>query len=351
MFAISAFQSLSYVLVGNLIFEIKGMLLAYWLILFTTSCFANILGLNISAGLNSVTTIYILVPLLLIPQIIFCGVLVKYDKLHHSLTNYEYVPLIGNMMTSRWAYEALAVEQFKNNEFEKVFFEIEQKRSTADYLKNWLVPELEGKLEELKQNYRDEADPESIQADLQTLNTMLAEMGKLVPELQPYRPDHADVETFSDPTAEAIKAYLKGVSNLTGRIFMSSNKEKDLINNALIDHLGSVKAYSDFRNKYDNKSLSDLVRNRSVLDKVAEKDGRMIRKYELAYMKPTSKIGRAHLYAPNKQLGRFEIDTLWYNVAAIWLYTLVFYLTLRTDLLRKAMNISERRKLTRKQAS
>ncbi|NOR34709.1 MAG: ATP-binding cassette domain-containing protein, partial [Bacteroidales bacterium] len=124
MFAISAFQSLSYVLVGNLIFEIKGMLLAYWLILFTTSCFANILGLNISAGLNSVTTIYILVPLLLIPQIIFCGVLVKYDKLHHSLTNYEYVPLIGNMMTSRWAYEALAVEQFKNNEFEKVFFDI-----------------------------------------------------------------------------------------------------------------------------------------------------------------------------------------------------------------------------------
>jgi hypothetical protein len=38
-------------------------------------------------------------------------------------------------------------------------------------------------------------------------------------------------------------------------------------------------------------------------------------------------------------------------MAAIWLYTLVLYLTLRTDLLRKAMNISERRKLTRKQAS
>ena len=44
MFAISAFQSLSYVLIGNLIFEIKGMMLSYWLILFTTSCFANLLG-------------------------------------------------------------------------------------------------------------------------------------------------------------------------------------------------------------------------------------------------------------------------------------------------------------------
>jgi len=351
MFAISAFQSLSYVLVGNLIFEIKGMLLAYWLILFTTSCFANILGLNISAGLNSVTTIYILVPLLLIPQILFCGVLVKYDKLHHSLTNYEYVPLIGNMMTSRWAYEALAVEQFKNNEFEKVFFDIEQKRSAADYLKNWLIPELEGKLEDLKQRYLDEANPKSIQADLQNLNTQLVEMGKLVPELPPYRPGQADVETFSDSTVVGIKAYLDGVSNLTGSIFVISNKEKDLINKDLIDHLGGVKAYHDFRNQYDNKSLSDLMRNKSVLDKVAEKDGRMIRKYELAYMKPTSKFGRAHLYAPVKIIGRFEIDTLWYNVVAIWLYSLFFYLTLRTDLLRKAMTFSERRKLSRKQAS
>ncbi len=349
MFAISAFQSLSYVLVGNLIFEIKGMLLAYWLILFTTSCFANILGLNISAGLNSVTTIYILVPLLLIPQIIFCGVLVKYDKLHHSLTNYEYVPVIGNMMTSRWAYEALAVEQFKNNEFEKIFFEIEQKRFAADYLKSWLVPKLDGKLQDLMQSYRDKADPESIRVDLQTLNTQLAEMGKLVPELPPYRSDHADGETFSDSTA---KAYLKGVSNHTGSIFVSLNKEKELINKALIDNFGGdVKAYSDFKNKYDNKSLSDLVRNKSELDKVDEKDGRMIRKFELGYMKPTSKIGSAHLYAPNKQLGRLEIDTLWYNMAAIWLYTLVLYLTLRTDLLRKAMTFSERRKLTRKQAS
>ena len=36
-------------------------------------------------------------------------------------------------MTTRWAYEALAVEQFKNNEFEKIFFKDEQIISNADY--------------------------------------------------------------------------------------------------------------------------------------------------------------------------------------------------------------------------
>ena len=103
MFLLSAIQTISYVLVGNLILEIKGMTLSYCLVLFTTSCFANMLGLNISSGFNSVITIYILIPFLVIPQILFGGVIVKFEKLHKNLTSYEYVPVIGDLMASRWA--------------------------------------------------------------------------------------------------------------------------------------------------------------------------------------------------------------------------------------------------------
>ena len=42
MFVLSAVQTLTFVLVGNSILGIKGMYLDYWMILFTTSCFANI---------------------------------------------------------------------------------------------------------------------------------------------------------------------------------------------------------------------------------------------------------------------------------------------------------------------
>ena len=31
------------------------------------------------------------------------------------------VPLIGNLMVSRWAYEAMAVKLFKDNDYEKLF--------------------------------------------------------------------------------------------------------------------------------------------------------------------------------------------------------------------------------------
>ena len=173
-------------------------------------------------------------------------------------------------------------------------------------------------------------------------------MGKLIPELESYRPDLTNEKTFSDSTSRAVQSYFRSVTTHTRNIGKDSRNEKNMIEKALIKDLVGTKAYNDFKNKYFNKSLSDLVRNKSVLDKVDEKYGRLIRKHELGYMKPTSRYGRAHLYAPNKQIGRYEIDTLWFNVVAIWLYSLFFYLTLRTDLLRKAMTISERRKLSRK---
>jgi ABC-type multidrug transport system ATPase subunit len=122
LFLISAIQMITFVLIGNFILEIKGMTFHYWLILFTTSCFANMLGLNISSALNSVITIYILIPFILVPELLFSGVIVRYDKLHKSIANPEYVPVIGDIMTSRWAYEALMVHQFSSNKFQKQFF-------------------------------------------------------------------------------------------------------------------------------------------------------------------------------------------------------------------------------------
>jgi len=51
LFIISLMQTLSFVLLANLILGIKGMMLPYWIVLFSASAFANILGLNISASL------------------------------------------------------------------------------------------------------------------------------------------------------------------------------------------------------------------------------------------------------------------------------------------------------------
>jgi hypothetical protein len=294
-----------------------------------------------------VIAIYILVPFLLIPQIIFSGVLVKYDKLHKSLTNYEYVPLIGNLMTSRWAYEALAVDQFKKNAYAKYYFDVDKRHSRAEYLQTYLVPDLQIKLNELEQNKLDDANTETTREHLNTLNAQLVQTGTLVPEVPPYDPLKNEGQPLDSVTAY-MQNYLDRITDLTRSILGATTRETNAINNALIDQLGGVKNYTSFRDRYENKSLSDLVLNKNVLgEKVLEKDGRLIRKYEPAYMNPTSRWGRAQLYAPVKQIGIFQIDTLWFNFIFIWLYSLLLYFALRTDLLRKILTFFETRKLSR----
>ena len=103
LFLLSAIQTLMFVWVGNLVLEIKGMVLAFWFILFSTSCMANVLGLNISSAFNSAVTVYVLIPLLLIPQMILSGVLFSFDKLHPLISNKEKVPFVADLMASRWA--------------------------------------------------------------------------------------------------------------------------------------------------------------------------------------------------------------------------------------------------------
>ncbi len=81
LFVLSAVQTFSFIFVGNLILEIEwSMLIPFWFILFSASCFANVLGLNISSAFNSAVTVYVMIPLLLIPQMILSGLLFSFRQ-------------------------------------------------------------------------------------------------------------------------------------------------------------------------------------------------------------------------------------------------------------------------------
>jgi ABC-type multidrug transport system ATPase subunit len=341
MFLISAIQSISYVLLGNLIFEIKGLTFSYWLILFTTSCFANLLGLNISSGLNSVITIYILVPFLLIPQILFCGVLVKFDKLHRSLSNYEYVPVLGDLMTSRWAYEALSVEQFKNNRFEREFFRMDQDMSNASYFESLLIPTLEGKIDETMENLAAGRNREQTANNLAILSDQLELLGSQAAEFSVDPLYLTDTGSFNDSSAAEIKEYLEALSILFREKRGKATGERKLREEQLVRELGGLAAFTAFRNAYENEQLSDILLNHKVLNKIEEKGPLLIRKKDPVYMEPTSRTGRAHFYAPYKNVGGLKIDTLWFNVLVIWFTSLLLYVALYYDLLRKALDFFE----------
>ena len=64
-------------------------------------------------------------------------------------------------------------------------------------------------------------------------------------------------------------------------------------------------------------------------------------------MLPNHPWGRAHFYAPMKYFNGQYVKTLWFNLAVIWLFSLVLLITLQADLLRKLIDYFESIKLSR----
>ncbi|MFW5872086.1 MAG: ATP-binding cassette domain-containing protein, partial [bacterium] len=155
LFLVSAIQTLLFIIIGNSILGIKGMTLAYWFALFSTAAFANMLGLNISATFNSAVTIYIIIPLLMIPMMVLSGAMFPFDKLNRKVGSVDKVPLIAEFMVTKWSYEALMVKQYKDNAFKKHFFDIEKKESFTDFKQVYYIPELYKKLDEVAEDLSD----------------------------------------------------------------------------------------------------------------------------------------------------------------------------------------------------
>lgn len=333
LFAISAIQSLSFILVGNQILGIKGMTFTYWLVLFTTSCSANVLGLNISSAFKSVITVYILLPFILIPQLLLSGVLVKFDKLHRGrYSTDQFVPVIGDLMTARWSFEALAVEQFKNNRYQRNFFDHDMEASQNYYYASFMIDVLKKDLRECLKPDADIKETEIKCRRLKNYIEMLSESaGYEAPEFIVSRLNKDDL----DPeTASQVQSYLDLLARDFRALSRRAAERKDQVSTSLEREIGREGMIA-LRDNYYNERLADILLNNEVIDKTLETPEVIIQKYEPAFMKPTSNNGRAHYYAPYKKIGNLKIDTYLFNLTVIWIVTLILYIALYYNFLRK----------------
>jgi ABC-type multidrug transport system ATPase subunit len=347
MFLISAIQTISFVLIGNFILEIKGMTFSYWFVFFTTSCLANMIGLNISSAFNSVITIYILIPVIIIPQLLFSGVFVKFDRLHHGrFTSSEFVPVIGDLMPARWSFEALAVEQFKNNKYEKNFFKYNLEISQNDWYSGFLIKALKANLNECL--IRKDSLPylQIVNNDFYKLNYYIEKLNDLA-GFGPIRGNwkaSLNVENLNPKAAKEAGKFLDSLSGQFRQIRKIYWDRRDSASNSIEAKIGKPELMKLEKN-YNNKQLEVVVLDRLRVEKYIETDKQIIQKYEPGYMKPTSKYGHAQFYAPYKQLGNLRIDTYWFNLLVLWIVTLVFYIALYYNLLQRLINFIENLRL------
>ncbi|MBL7874077.1 MAG: ATP-binding cassette domain-containing protein [Cyclobacteriaceae bacterium] len=343
LFMISALQTLLFVLVGNTLLEIKGMYLIYWCILFSTSCFANLLGLNISSAFNSAVTIYILIPILLIPQLILSGVVVKFDKLNPVIGNTETVPLVGDIMASRWAFEASMVAQYKDNEFEKMFYFDDKVMADADYKKIYLIPALETRLDFVNLNIKSQ-DP-SIQRevinDLALLKHELTEEIDFVGKKDFAHLNDFTIDRYDSSVYEEAAYFLGALKKFYVNRYNKADEEKDKKINELTNTPEKEKAFEEYRNHYQNEAITELVKNTVEQNRIIEKNGKLIQKIFPIYKDPDPEHlvdFDAQFYMPAKHFLNQNIDTFYFNLGVIWSMTFLLAITLYFDILRKIVD-------------
>ena len=317
MAGVSLIQTLLFILVGNYIMGLHGLFAEWWLILFVTAFLSNLMGLLLSQCLSSVVAIYISIPMLLIPQILLCGLVVSFSDLTPKSTTGN-VPLIGDIIPSRWSYEALAVTSFTDNPYEAPFFELDKEKYENQFYNMGILNELQSQLETKKDEEKKgkPVDPKH----METIRMNLPDITSYC-QMKPYQGDYSYTSLYD---------YMKEAENILAKRSNDATLKADNKMAAMIREQGKESILQLKRDNYNIK-LEDCVigaDQRQMLDVI---DGHLVPRMSIIYLTPRSQCGRAPFYSSEKIIGSWHIKTLWFNMSVLLLMCIILTILLLTD--------------------
>lgn len=350
LFILSAVQTVTFILIANGILQIRGMYFDYWLILFSTALFANMLGLNISATFNSAVTIYIVIPLLMIPMMVLSGAMFSFEKLNRAVGSINRVPLVAEFMVTKWGYEALVVHQFKDNDFQKVFFDIEKIQRNADFKVVHYIPELEKRVNYCIENLGEKNNPEikkKFDDALAVIRRAVLTETSTYSKSIPYNYiDRLTPEKFDEEAAYPLIDYVDALKRFYNEIFLAQSQKRERI----VEYLVSTnpKLYEGKRRAYHNESISDLATKFTEKNKILQYKDELVQQNDPVFRDPLPNHildFRSHFLAPRKHFLGMYFDTFWFNLSAIWVMTILLYITLYYESLKKLIELFSKIKL------
>jgi ABC-type multidrug transport system ATPase subunit len=349
MMTISAIQALTFVIIGNSVLEIRGMYFKFWLILFSAWTASNVMGLLISDSFKTVVTIYILIPFLVIPQIVLSGVIVKYEKLNPKISSPSKIPFYGEMMTARWGYEALAVEQFMNNDYDEPFYDVNKAMSIAEYKKNYWIKNLENKIDFIENDLKNPGSHEKTRGYLELLrNELLAEIPNIknIPIQHIHDIDYPNLSRLNlrdvnQGVIDSTRRFITTLNKIYKRIYNNANDAKDNLIRIHEQTPADKFKFLELKRHYHNEKLTEFVENNTELIRIIEYEGRLFQKTDPIYLDPVHPFIKAHFYAPRKMVFGKYYSTFIVNVLVIWCFSLFLYLLLYFRVFKKILDLME----------
>lgn len=317
MALVTLLQTFLFVVVGNTIMELHGLFFVWWGILFVVAFLSGLIGLILSQCLSSVVAIYISIPILLIPQILLCGLVVDFSDLTPNSTTGN-VPVIGDVIPSRWAYEALAVAQFKENDHEKDIFDAQKTKMETQYYRLAFLYEMQSQLETMNDEKKNNkpVDPLHLDVIKKAMPTLTDITGQ-----KPYAGnyDYASLRKYTDE-AEDILADRSNRATLA----------EDKIITQKLRQIGKEEYKQQKRESY-NLRLEDFVLNANSKHTHDIIDGYIVPRMGFIFLTPRTDFGRAPFYSSTKIVAGTPIPTLTFNTLMLLLYSLILAILLYCD--------------------
>lgn len=340
LLVLTAFQSFLFVWAGNSILELNDNLFHFWLMVFTIAFNANLIGLNISGTFRSAVTIYILIPLLIIPQMILGGAMFDYEKLNRHFEDEGYAPFFVSIIPSRWAYEGLMVEQYVNNRYEKLFYDHNQAISSYMYKNGPYISKLYKLVDESLEMKSAGNTGDEYLRNLALIHTELEEETAGIPAIPMI--DYEGPGSFDEAYVLRLKQLLTDISEYYQFKYNEERLRKDITINNFIRNSPHPDALDEFKNKYHNRKIEMLVKRELSDASVVEKNGRLERIFEPVYIQKEVLTGTFRKYpyfSATKYFAGKKIPTYWYNLFILWGLNLIFFMTLYWDVLRKMLRM------------
>jgi ABC transport system ATP-binding/permease protein len=327
LFPLIALQTLLYAFTSNYVLEIKGMTLYTWIVLLSAGCFGVVTGLFYSMSVKRIESVYKrYIPLTITALIILGGGVIPFDNL--NLGKGKYSPVLGDLMVSRWGYEALAVSQYMNNKYDKLFFEYDKNISRAAFYTTDLMPVLE--------NSFGVCTSPGVTDDefLRNSRIIYNELSKMAdnPDIFPFEYLNEIQTLRKDETVRSeLKDYLTYLSLYFFDKYENAVGKKDSVAAALTASMGE-EAIDKLRKEYYNSKLEETVRglNRSRTYEILNDE--VVRQADPVFSESDSKYGRATFFSASKYINGQLTSTIWFNLSVIWIFTFLLYLLLLSDI-------------------
>jgi len=180
-----------------------------WLLLFVVAILSNLVALNLSDTFTQPVPVYILIPILLIPQLVLSGAVIPYEKFNPALRGKRPIPILADFSISRWAYESALVLHYTQSPYMQSLYPLRREISDLRYKILHLLPALESRQDpSLLQQTGDTSYASlatKLRTRLQTLQTQLLARESQLPNTLRQKYHNSALEDIVLATASTAK--------------------------------------------------------------------------------------------------------------------------------------------------